>query len=557
MKTIISANIHRTDYSLPENIQPELDPVEEQIFGYLRSAAEAAPVLGFGSIPNVRVAGGWVRDKLMPGLRGMSKIHPKDIDIAIDNMSGEEFAQLLLTFDKVNGNKIYHIGASRDPTAQKVEITHGHINVPGGGNYDVEFTQLRKESYGITGDRKSIETKPGSLEEDAFRRDLTINALYYNINSGRVEDVTGHGYEDLARLNLETPARPGKSKEKEIFRIMTEDPVRVLRVLRFHSRWPDAQIDTELLQVIGRDDVQELVIRKLRDASLNKEDPGVSREGVADELRKIMKGARPADTIQSLYELGLLQKILNLPDRFEPFEMDQRNRHHQMTLIEHTIEVLRNTNKLSIEFNFSPDQRMMMNFASLFHDLGKLDPQSHLNKDDGTRSYMGDQQGNPNAISHQQSSAIQWRNFANVMKMTNHEKKFVSDLVEGHMNPHAHVESNVESNEISDKSLRRYIRKNPQWVFQYVHAMADAMSKTKTPNANATIPYRENLERLRGLAPTADRFGKAAPSNDLLNGNEIIRIVGLPPKPLPGMTGYIEVVKERIREEQDTNPISY
>ena len=37
----------------------------------------------------------------------------------------------------------------------------------------------------------------GTAEEDASRRDLTINALFYNINTGEVEDFTHRGIEDL------------------------------------------------------------------------------------------------------------------------------------------------------------------------------------------------------------------------------------------------------------------------------------------------------------------------------------------------------------------------
>jgi len=37
----------------------------------------------------------------------------------------------------------------------------------------------------------------GTPLEDAERRDLTINSLFYNIQEGKVEDMTGKGIEDL------------------------------------------------------------------------------------------------------------------------------------------------------------------------------------------------------------------------------------------------------------------------------------------------------------------------------------------------------------------------
>jgi tRNA nucleotidyltransferase (CCA-adding enzyme) len=48
----------------------------------------------------------------------------------------------------------------------------------------------------------------GTPEEDALRRDLTINAMFYNINEGKVEDLTGKGMDDLAEGILRTPLEP-------------------------------------------------------------------------------------------------------------------------------------------------------------------------------------------------------------------------------------------------------------------------------------------------------------------------------------------------------------
>jgi len=232
--------------------------------------------------------------------------------------------------------------------------------------------------------------------------------------------------------------------------------------------------------------------------------------------------------------------------------MDQKNKHHALTVIEHTLAVVKNVNDLSKEFGLDNKQRMMMNFTSLFHDLGKLDPRSHKNKDDGSRGYSGDP-NNPDSVPHEKASQDRWHAFADALGMSTEEKSTVSELVVNHMNPHAHVEGDMVNP--SDRQLRRYLRKNPSWVFQYIHAMADSMSKDLEPNPEAADPYRSNLERLRSLAPTADEFGNSAPVIEILKGQEIIQLVGLPPRPPPGVRmGYIEVVKEAIREAQDQNP---
>lgn len=67
----------------------------------------------------------------------------------------------------------------------------------------------------------------GSPEEDAFRRDFTINALFYDIGSFAVIDYVG-GLEDLRRRRLRSIGDP-------LVRF-TEDPVRMLRALEFAAR---------------------------------------------------------------------------------------------------------------------------------------------------------------------------------------------------------------------------------------------------------------------------------------------------------------------------------
>ena len=54
---------------------------------------------------------------------------------------------------------------------------------------DVDFVNLRTETYAE--DSRIPCVKMGTATEDAFRRDLTINALFFNINDGTVEDFTG------------------------------------------------------------------------------------------------------------------------------------------------------------------------------------------------------------------------------------------------------------------------------------------------------------------------------------------------------------------------------
>lgn len=68
----------------------------------------------------------------------------------------------------------------------------------------------------------------GTPVQDALRRDCTVNALFYNLHSQEVEDFTGRGLEDMKNKLIRTPLPP--------FETFNDDPLRVLRLIRFSSR---------------------------------------------------------------------------------------------------------------------------------------------------------------------------------------------------------------------------------------------------------------------------------------------------------------------------------
>ncbi len=69
----------------------------------------------------------------------------------------------------------------------------------------------------------------GSPEQDASRRDITINALFYNIKANKVEDFLGNGILDLKNSLVRTPIDANIT--------FNDDPLRILRVIRFAVRF--------------------------------------------------------------------------------------------------------------------------------------------------------------------------------------------------------------------------------------------------------------------------------------------------------------------------------
>lgn len=502
------------------------------IFEFIRAAAASMP-----SRPMARVAGGWVRDQLLG-------IPSKDIDITIDNMTGIQFAAALKMFAERDARyrNQHVIGTVKTTEGRPEQIKNLEVSFLSIFGQDIEILNLRGNEVYEPGNRNPLSVDAASPEGDANRRDLTINTLFYNINTQQVEDFTGKGLDDLKTMTLRTPLDPIKT-----FR---DDPLRLLRVLRFYSRYEGSEIAPEVLSAMHDPDVQYQITRKITSQS----DPqGIVVERTAEELRKIMMGSQPEKAIRVMYDTGLLAELLNLPESFNPLDMNQMNDFHALSLIDHTLEVLGNVNRLSKKYGLDDNQRMILNLSALFHDLGKLDPRSHVTKPSGQRGYSGDP-NNPNSLTHEQASVDVWKSFAQALRLSDEEQTTVQDMVLSHMRPHSHINETTLQPTAKNNQLRRYIRKNPAWVFQYIHAMADAISKMNDPDESRLAPYEHNLQRLRELAPSADTFGNQPPSQDLLNGKEIMDLVGLPPRPPPNVIGYIEVVKERIREHQDENP---
>ena len=113
-----------------------------------------------------------------------------DIDIALDDMFGEEFAQLLN--DKLYPGGEKKFGVIKLNCEKSKHLETAAIRVHG---MFIDLVNLRSERY--TEESRVPVIEIGSPEEDAYRRDLTINSLFYNINNKEVEDFTKLGLHDL------------------------------------------------------------------------------------------------------------------------------------------------------------------------------------------------------------------------------------------------------------------------------------------------------------------------------------------------------------------------
>ena len=235
----------------------------------------------------LRVAGGWVRDKLL----GKDS---DDIDIALDDMYGEEFAKLIdarLNADKAaasDGHKNkQHFGVIKANNEKSKHLETATIKVEG---LMIDLVNLRSETYTEESRVPTIEI--GTPTQDAFRRDFTINAMFYNINEEKVEDWTELGISDLQAGILRTPLEP--------LQTMLDDPLRVLRTIRFANRF-EFTIMPDIIEAAKNPQV--------RDCMLNK----CSYERLGIELDKMFAGNKPQVSVGQLHDFGILQLLYRIP----------------------------------------------------------------------------------------------------------------------------------------------------------------------------------------------------------------------------------------------------
>jgi tRNA nucleotidyltransferase/poly(A) polymerase len=90
---------------------------------------------------------------------------------------------------KIDSNKIIETksyGVIKCNSAMSKHLETAVIKVQ---NQFIDLVNLRSEEYGE--ESRVPEIKIGTPEQDAYRRDLTINSMFYNINKGIIEDFTG------------------------------------------------------------------------------------------------------------------------------------------------------------------------------------------------------------------------------------------------------------------------------------------------------------------------------------------------------------------------------
>lgn len=212
------------------------------------------------------VVGGAVRDAVMGS-------NPKDYDVATDATPD----QVLDLLSRVRSWKTNEVGRSFGVVRARC---YDHDGSPISDEY--EIATFRRD---IGTGRRPVGVVFTSIEEDVMRRDFTVNALFYDVDSLEVVDLVG-GLADIQRGVVRTVGRPEDR--------FAEDRLRIMRAIRFASRLGYA-IDDDTARAI-RDD-----------GSLS----GVSFERIHDEFVRSIASARDVSALmQTMDELGMWPRVL-------------------------------------------------------------------------------------------------------------------------------------------------------------------------------------------------------------------------------------------------------
>ena len=205
-------------------------------------------------------AGGCVRDLLLGHV-------PSDYDVATSALPDE----------------VRRLFGERNTLA--VGAAFGVIVVKGRrGAEDVEVATFRTEGPYLDG-RRPDRVNFSTAEEDAQRRDFTINGLFYEPLAGKLFDYVG-GREDLERRVLRAIGDP-----RERF---TEDKLRILRAVRISARF-GCELESETAEAV-RQMAQDILV--------------VSQERIAQELQKILAHPSRRVALERAIGLGVLPVIL-------------------------------------------------------------------------------------------------------------------------------------------------------------------------------------------------------------------------------------------------------
>lgn len=389
-------------------------------------------------------------------------IQPKDWDFATDATPD----QVMSLFHKVI------------PTG----INHGTVTVLF-KQHSFEVTTLRIDGNYSDNRRPDAVVFTPSIHEDLARRDFSINAMAYCIQTSTFHDPFG-GLADIDKKIIRTVGDPRLR--------FSEDSLRIMRGARFSSQL-NFSIDFETLQ-------------SMKELSINLQQ--VSAERFRDEFQKIISSPHPRTGIRCCMEIGAFNYWI--PELIESFEflISDHSDAQGSSVFDHLVSTLEVLQKVPGHFSLS------MVLAGFFHDIGK--PRCFVKHETGKISFPR----------HDRIGAEITRSILERLKFPRKIIDQVYYLVDNHMFDHRIYQNS--------SAIRRFLAKHGYDISKQLIALriADIQSKTTTHSTSLdeVIMFADELDR------QYNTYKHQLTLKDLpINGSDIQKLLQLPPSKLIGV----------------------
>jgi len=279
---------------------------------------------------DVYVVGGYVRDTLL------ERAKDEGIDLLITHFTVDAIVQRLEEYGKV------------DQVGKSFGVIKFNTK---GRTYDIALPRKDIPSEADVRGHKDfkISTDPDlPLEEDLKRRDFRCNSIAVRLSDGELYDPLG-GRDDIEQRIIRLTNS----------RAFPEDPLRVLRAARFASVL-GFTIDPEIYEISKKIDLL-----------------GLSVERVNEEFfRLLLESPMPSAGLEELFKLDALHQLcpelykltLSIQDSVFHPEKDSYGHH---TVWQHTKITVDQAKRLAERRDFSPQKKLALLLAALYHDIGK------------------------------------------------------------------------------------------------------------------------------------------------------------------------------------------
>ena len=415
--------------------------------------------------------GGMVRDVLL----GRSTTDLDFVTVGAD--TGIELAEAVA---EELGGRTAHVYPKFGTAAIRLPIEEA---VPEGHTDDalvLEFVAARKESY-RSDSRKPI-VEDGTLEDDQYRRDFTVNAMAVHLSPDRFGTLIDpfDGRRDLARETIDTPLDPEETFE--------DDPLRMIRAARFATQ----------LEFRVSDRVFEAMGTKAHRVDI------LSQERITEELHKMLEADTPSIGFKMLEAAGVLEHFM--PELQNLKGVDEVNGRDHKDNFYHTLDVVDNVAERT---SGQPgEETRWLRWAALLHDIAKphtkrFDPENgwtfHGHEDKGARMI-------PDLFRT-------WR------LPTDERMEYVQTLVRLHLRPIALADENV-----TDSAVRRLLYEAGDAIDDLMTLVRADVTSNNPDRRRRYLRAFDRVEEKMRIVEEKDRLRNFEPPVD---GYEIMETLGI------------------------------